>query len=336
MKRLLSATIALVLIAAAALGWLYWQYERAELPLSEPRLEVEVDRGRSAAAIAQGLRAQGVDLRPWLFRLALRVRGDGQRLRAGAYSLAQPLTLRTLLDRLTEGDVTQRSVTIVEGWTFRQMREALARHPDLRGDSQALSEQQILERIGATETQAEGLFAPDTYVFDRNSSDLELLRRAYRLQQRHLQQAWEERHPDLPYRNPYEALIMASIVEKETGRPDDRAKVAAVFVNRLRRNMLLQSDPTTIYGLGESFDGNLRKRDLRGDTPYNTYVRPGLTPTPIALPGRAAIEAALNPAAIDALYFVARGDGSSEFSDDLAAHNRAVNRYQRRSSESRP
>ena len=332
MKRLLAVALLGAAALGAALGWAWWRYAQSPLATGTPPIQVEIERGTAGRAIGAALRRQGVEVPDWLLALALRLRGDAQRIRAGNYELAGPITLRALLDRLTRGDVTLRDVTLIEGWTFRQVRASLAKHPDLRQDGAALTDAELLARIGATESHPEGLFAPDTYAFARGSSDLEVLRRAYRLQQAVLREAWEARmaRPDPPpYRTPYEALIMASIVEKETGREADRAKVAAVFVNRLRRGMMLQSDPTTIYGLGEAFDGNLRRRDLVADTPYNTYTRSGLTPTPISMPGRASIAAALDPAAIPALYFVARGDGSSEFSNDLAAHNRAVAKYQK-------
>jgi UPF0755 protein len=336
MKRFLAVVVLGLALLGGAAGWAWWRYAHAPLVLSQPSLQVEIDRGAAGQAIVASLRRQGVAVPGWLYGLALRLRGDGPRIRAGNYELTAPITLAGLLDRLTRGDVTLRDVTLIEGWTFRQVRAALARHPDLKQDAAALDDRQLLERIGATETHPEGLFAPDTYAFARGSSDLEVLRRAYRLQRTVLQDAWTARlaRPDPPpYATPYEALIMASIVEKESGRDEDRPKVAAVFVNRLKLGMMLQSDPTTIYGLGEAFDGNLRRRDLIADTPYNTYTRPGLTPTPIAMPGRAAIAAALDPARIPALYFVARGDGSSEFSNDLAAHNRAVARYQRKAAQ---
>jgi UPF0755 protein len=333
MKRFLATALLGLAVLAAAAGWTWWQYERAPLAFSAPELQVEIERGTAGQAVGAALRRQGIEVPGWLFSLALRLRGDAPKIRAGNYELASPLTLRQLLDRLTRGDVSLRDVTFIEGWTFRQMRAALARNPDLKHDTEGLSDLEVLALVGATESHPEGLFAPDTYAFARGSSEAEVLRRAYRLQRQVLQAAWDARmgRPEPPpYRSPYEALIMASIVEKETGRESDRPKVAAVFVNRLRRGMMLQSDPTTIYGLGETFDGNLRRRDLLADTPYNTYTRPGLTPTPIAMPGRASIAAALDPASIPALYFVARGDGSSEFSNDLAAHNRAVARYQKR------
>lgn len=334
MNRLLTmAMIGLATVAAIA-GWGLWRYAKAPLELATPQLQLEVERGTAGRALGQALRRQGVEVPDPLLALALRLRGDATQIRAGLYELNAPITLAELLDRLTRGDVTLREITFIEGWTFRQVRNALARNPDLRPDSAALGDAELLSRVGASEPHPEGLFAPDTYAFARGTSDLEVLRRAYRLQQQRLQQAWDERvrrsSDGLPLRSPYEALILASIVEKETGREEDRARVAGVFINRLRRGMLLQSDPTTIYGMGDAFDGNLRRRDLVTDTPYNTYTRPGLTPTPIAMPGRASILAALNPAQTPALYFVARGDGTSEFSNDLAAHNRAVARYQRR------
>jgi UPF0755 protein len=333
MNRFLAVALLALATAAGATAWGWWRYAHVPLGLAERELEVEIAAGAAGQAVGTALRRQGVEIPGGLFRLALHLRGDAPRIRAGLYQLADPITLRQLLDRLTRGDVTLRDITFIEGWTFRQLRAALARSPDLRQDSAALDDRALLERIGATETHPEGLFAPDTYAFAGGSSDLDVLKRAYRLQRRHLEAAWAERmsRPDPPpLRSPYEALILASIIEKETGVEADRAKVAAVFANRLRRGMMLQSDPTTIYGMGDAFDGDLRRRDLQTDTPYNTYTRFGLTPTPIALPGRASIVAALNPAQIPALYFVARGDGSSEFSNDLTAHNRAVARYQKK------
>jgi len=234
-----------------------------------------------------------------------------------------------LLRKLTRGDVTQAEIAFIEGWTFRQIRERLDAHPDVRHDTKGLSDAEVMRLIGAAQGVAEGLFFPDTYLFSKQGRDIEVLRRAYRSMQRHLAREWESRAAGLPYADAYQALIMASIVEKETGRDQDRPLVAAVFVNRLRQGMLLQTDPTVIYGIGEKFDGNLRKRDLLTDTPYNTYTRSGLPPTPIAMPGLASLLAALHPAASQAVYFVARGDGSSQFSRTLDEHNQAVNRYQR-------
>jgi UPF0755 protein len=328
MSRFKSFLLLVVLVGAglAAYGW----YAMRHLPveMSQDPARVVVPKGANVRAVASELRKQGVDVSSTLMLLRYRLRGlDGQ-LKAGTYQFTAPQTIDTLLDKLVAGDTVIASVRFIEGWTFRQMRDAIERHPELERDSKALDDAEILRRIGAEEKHPEGLFMPETYAFAPGASDLDIYRRAYELLQRSLAQAWEKRQPDLPLRTPYEALILASIIEKETGRDEERAKVAAVFVNRLRKGMMLQSDPTTIYGMGERFDGNLRRGDLRADTPYNTYTRKGLPPTPIALPGIASIEAALNPADIRALYFVSRGDGTSEFSNDLAAHNRAVARHQ--------
>jgi UPF0755 protein len=232
---------------------------------------------------------------------------------------------------LVRGNTIKESLTLIEGWTFEQMRAELARQTWLKHDSAELSLEELLDKVAPGFPHPEGIFYPDTYVYERGSSDLKIYQQAHQQLMKKLQQAWDARAADLPYDNPYEALIMASIVEKETGKAEERKRIASVFINRLRRGMLLQTDPTVIYGMGDRFDGNIRKQDLQTDTPYNTYLRPGLPPTPIALPGRAAINAALNPLQGKDLYFVARGDGSSEFSDNLDDHNRAVNRYQRRS-----
>ncbi len=321
----------LVLLAAAAVGvvaFAWHSYGSAPLAMQSTPVRVKIERGMTAATIAQAMQRSGVEVPSWKLSLALRLRGDARSVKAGVYELSSPVTLASLLDRMVRGDVVQAELAIIEGWTFRQMRASVAAHPELLHDSVALSDAELLRRIGAGETTAEGLFFPSTYRFSPGSSDLEVYRQSYRLLKSSLEEAWAARKPGLPLVDPYQALVLASIVEKETGLDADRTKISAVFVNRLRLGMPLQSDPTTIYGLGERFDGNLRKRDLQADTPYNTYTRPGLPPTPIALPGKASILAATQPDAIRALYFVARGDGSSEFSDDLGAHNRAVARYQ--------
>jgi UPF0755 protein len=222
-------------------------------------------------------------------------------------------------------------VTIVEGWSFRQLRQALDQQTALDHRTQGLSETDIMRQLGAEPPAAspEGWFFPETYYVSSGEADLRVLRRSYRLMREHLAREWEARDPGLPLTTPYEALILASIVEKETGRPEDRGMVAAVFINRLKLGMKLQTDPTVIYGLGENFDGNLRKRDLAADHPYNTYTRTGMPPTPIAMPGLASLRATLHPARTDALYFVAKGDGSSHFSRTLEEHERAVSRWQK-------
>jgi UPF0755 protein len=325
----LTLAAALVLaLAAAYVGVRWYVYERP-LPMRDDRAEFRVKPGASARGVAQAAREAGIDVNEFAFTALSRVTGAAQSLRAGRYAVSRGATLGQLVAKLRLGDVVRERLTVVEGITFRDMRALLAAAPELRQDSAGMSPPQLLQAIGATEVHPEGLFAPDTYVYDPGSSDLEIWRQAYRAQASALQEAWAARQADLPYKSAYEALIMASIIEKETGQPSERGLIGGVFVNRLKRGMLLQTDPTVIYGLGERFDGNLRKRDLVTDGPYNSYTRAGLPPTPIAMPGRAAIAAALKPEATDALYFVARGDGTSQFSSSLEAHNRAVDRYQR-------
>ena len=314
-------------MAVSAGGLLWW----AEQPItlrSSP-LDFHIAAGSSLRSAITQMREAGIEINPTLLGWLARAHRADTAIKAGSYAVKEGTTPHQLLDKLLKGKVTQGDLTLVEGWTFRQWRARLDRHPDLRHDTQGLSEAQIIERLGLTAPSLEGLLYPDTYLFDKQSSDLDLLARANRAMQRKLEAEWAQRSGGLPYKSPGEALIMASIIEKETGREADRELVAAVFVNRLRKGMLLQTDPTVIYGLGESFDGNLRKRDLQNDTPYNTYTRPGLPPTPIAMPGQASLRAALNPAASDVLYFVARGDGSSVFSRTLDEHNQAVNKFQR-------
>src|SRR5512137_472259 len=293
--RILLIAIALILLAAIGAAAALWHLYDRPLALREERVEVLVPAGSSARAVAQAMREKGVDVNVDLFVAAARFSDVAQRLRAGRYEITRGMRIADVIGRLVRGETLKEKLTIVEGWTFREMRAALAAHPLLKRDSEKMSDAQLLAAVGAGEPHPEGLFAPDTYVFDAGSSDLDILRQAYRAQQAQLARAWQERAADLPLKSPYEALILASIVEKETGQPAERSRIAGVFVNRLRSGMLLQTDPTVIYGLGEKFDGNLRKRDLTTDTPYNTYTRAGLPPTPIALPGQASIEAALKP-----------------------------------------
>ena len=319
---------ALLLVALAIVAGLLVFTFRQPLDMTQDRVELRVAAGASARGIARQARAAGISVNEHLFIAAARLTDATGHLRAGRYEIARGISLEGLLDKLRRGEVLREKLTIVEGWTVRDLRAALAAHADLRQDSARMSTAELLKAVGASESHPEGLFAPDTYVFDPGSSDLDLLRNAYRAQASRLAEAWARRDPAGPLKTPYEALILASIVEKETGQASERGLVAGVFVNRLRRSMLLQTDPTVIYGLGEKFDGNLRKRDLLADGPYNTYTRAGLPPTPIALPGRAALQATLNPQTTRALYFVARGDGTSAFSETLSEHNRAVARYQ--------
>jgi UPF0755 protein len=320
-----------VLCTAAAIGWFIW-FAKTPLVLANAPLDVSIDSGSTMTSVSRQLADAGVPFAPWQFTLLARLKGQTAAVKAGSYELESGVTPLQLLRRLTRGDVTQADMALIEGWTFKQLRAAIDQHAGLKHDTQAMSEREILAAIGADEPSAEGLFFPETYLFSKRSSDLDLLKRAYRAMKTHLAEQWARRDPDLPYADSYQALIAASLVEKETGVAADRALVAAVFVNRLKGGMLLQTDPTVIYGMGSAFDGNLRKEDLMRDTAYNTYLRAGLPPTPIAMPGLASIQAAVRPAKTDHLYFVARGDGSSEFSRTLEDHNRAVMRYQKRKS----
>jgi UPF0755 protein len=325
MRRFFTFLVLLAVLAGAALGY----YAYRPLPLPVTPFEFELKQGSSLKGTARSMQQAGLLPQDWTFVWLVRLLGKSAQLKAGSYALTHPVSPLELAQIITRGDVRLSQVSIIEGWTFRQLRAALDASPDITHNTGGLSDAEILQRIGAAESHPEGLFFPDTYKFAAGSSDLTILGNAYQTMQQRLEEAWADRDPGLPLQTPYQALILASIVEKETGTASDRTMIAGVFVNRLRKGMLLQTDPTVIYGLGEKFDGNLRKRDLQADNPYNTYTRAGLTPTPIALPGVAALQAALHPAQTDALYFVARGDGSSYFSSSLAEHNRAVNQYQK-------
>ncbi|WP_374245123.1 endolytic transglycosylase MltG [Zoogloea sp.] len=333
MKRLIYRCAALALVGLACLaGALAW-FAHRPLPLRQSPLDFTVEPGSSMKQVARQLVEAGFDMPPLAIVTLARITRQANAIKAGSYEVVAGVTPLQLLDKLSRGDVSQAELALIEGWNFRQLRAALDRHPDLRHDTAGLSDAALLQKLGVDAAHPEGQFFPDTYLFARRSSDLEVLRRAHANQQKVLGREWARRADGLPYKTPYEALIMASIVEKETGQAADRPMVASVFVNRLRAGMLLQTDPTVIYGLGADFDGNLKKRDLLADTPYNTYTRGGLPPTPIAMPGTAALRAALNPPVTDYLYFVARGDGSSEFSRTLDEHNRAVARYIRKRSQ---
>ena len=308
-------------------GYAAW-YVASPLEAKALPAEVEIPQGARFRTAVTQLQRAGIKIRPYHFEALARALGRSRDIKAGNYLITQPVTPIELLDKLTRGDVTQAQVQLIEGWTFAQFRAALDESPDLRHDSAKLEDTEILARIQAAEPHPEGLFFPDTYLFAKGASDLNVLRRAYHAMQRHLRNEWEARAPNVPYQSPYEALIMASIIEKETGRPEEREQIAGVLVNRLRIGMRLQADPTVIYGLGASFDGNLKKIHLLEDGPYNTYTRAGLPPTPIAMPGFASLHAALQPGQTNALYYVSRGDGSSQFSRTIEEHNRAVTRYQ--------
>ncbi len=324
LKFLLFLSISLAALVAAAVWW-----ANAPIELRDPSVDFRISSGSSLRAATGQMREAGVGIHPDLFTLLARWRGVATSIKAGSYAVRRGVSPEQLLAKLARGDMTQGESTLVDGSTFAQWRARVGQNPDLKHETRDLTEAEIAVRLGIEGDRIDGWLFPDTYLFDKQSSDLELFARAHRAMRKKLEGAWNERDQGLPYRNPYEALIMASIIEKETGRVDDRALVAAVFVNRLRKGMLLQTDPTVIYGLGDQFDGNLRKRDLQADNPYNTYTRGGLPPSPIAMPGAGAIQAALHPADSDALYFVARGDGSSQFSTTLEEHNKALSKYQR-------
>lgn len=327
-RRFLLLLVLAALAAALALA----AFALRPLALRQSPLEFEVPSGLGLATASRRMADAGLGFSGWQFSLLGRVMGRAADIKAGSYLVEQGVTPLDLLNKLTRGDVNQGELMLVEGRTLRQLRAQLDASPDVRHDSTGLSEAELMARLGASQALGEGLFYPDTYLFSKQSSDIDVLRRAYRAMQRHLEEEWAARGEGLPYRSPYEALIMASLVEKETGRAADRAQIAAVFINRLKAGMLLQTDPTVIYGLGARFDGNLRRVDLLRDTPWNTYTRPGLPPTPIAMPGLASLRAVLHPPASDKYYFVARGDGTSAFSRTLDEHNRAVARYQLRKS----
>jgi UPF0755 protein len=321
---LIVVVCAAVLGASVSLWWL-----GSPLRLAGPLVELSIEPGTSPREVAVVVVRAGVDVQPTLLYWWFRFSGQARQIRAGSYELQGDVSPRSLLRKIVQGDEASRSVTLVEGWTFRQVRDALKRAENLKQDSAAWTEAEVMQQLGRPGMAAEGRFFPDTYTYSKGASDLAVLRRALRAMDARLDQVWEHRNPAVPLNSPEEALILASIIEKETGRTGDQGLISAVFHNRLQLGMRLQTDPTVIYGLGNSFDGNLRRSHLLADTPFNTYTRAGLPPTPIAMPGRQALQAAVHPAASKALYFVARGDGSSVFSETLDAHNRAVNQYQR-------
>ena len=330
--RLLVLTVLLVAVAALAVGWIdYHRFSVTPLNVSAPHSSIDVSRGTSFKGIVAELRSQGLTTAsPWYWRLLGEQMHVAAKLHAGEYALAPGMTPRQLLSNMAAGKVLQRDFTIVDGWTFAELRGALAHAKKLRHLTEGLDDAAIMQKIGAAGEAPEGRFLPETYAYVKGDSDLDVLQRAHVAMEKTLATLWPSRESGLPLATPYDALILASIVEKETARADERAKIAGVFVRRLEDHMLLQTDPSVIYGMGARYTGNISKSDLTTDTPYNTYTRPGLPPTPIALPGKPAIVAALHPSAGDALYFVARGDGTHAFASSLAEHNRNVNCYQRK------
>ena len=323
------ALLAGIVAALAVVAWGVWFVTH---PLTPPRtpFDFTVKSGASLRTVARNLSDQGLLPEAQTFWLLGRILGKAGSVQAGTYRIAAPLTPLELLDKLSRGDVLPIEIAFLEGTTFRHWLAQMRAHPQIRSTLGSLSDAQVRDALGLGEVALEGFFFPDTYRFLAGTTDVEILRRAHAEMSRRLARAWEARDPALPLASAYEALILASIIEKETGLAGERAKIASVFVNRLRKGMRLQTDPTVIYGLGERFDGNLRKRDLVADTPWNTYTRDGLPPTPIAMPGAASLAAAVRPETTEYLYFVGRGDGTHQFSRTLEEHNRAVDRYQRR------
>lgn len=317
-----------VLLVLVMSGFAWWA-NSAISPSTEP-VPFDIRPGGLNYVIDQ-LKSQGIEVNGTLFSLLVRATGNAKKLKAGTYEMKPGETPSGLMERLSKGLVSYESITIVEGWTFRQMREAMAAHPKLKHDTAHLTERELIEQLKITWGATEGLFFPNTYLFMRGASDMQIYRQAHEELMKRLDAYWEKRDPALPYKTPYEALIMASIVEKETGHPEDRAQIAGVFTNRLRIGMKLQTDPTVIYGMGDKYKGVIYKSSLTTDTPYNTYTRHGLPPTPIALVGDAALNATFNPAKTEAIFFVSRADGTgkSEFTTNLADHNKAVDKFLR-------
>ncbi len=323
-KFLITGTV----VAVAAVGAFSW-WAKQPITTGEPVIPFTVLAGSGVGVASQQMVDAGVPVNPLMFSILARVTQKAARIKAGSYELKPNTSPRRLLDQLVRGEFAQESLTIIEGWTFKQMRAAVLANKGLKHETAEMSDAELMSKLSSDYKIPEGLFFPDTYLFAKGSPDLHIYKQAHSALMAHLDTAWKKRDPSLPYATPYQALTMASIVEKETGQKSERAMIAGVFVNRLKTGMLLQTDPTVIYGMGAKYEGKIRKRDLETDTPYNTYTRSGLPPTPIALPGLQSLEAALSPAKTEALYFVSRGDGTSKFSDNLNDHNKAVNQFQR-------
>lgn len=325
MRRFFALFVVLTLLLAGACAW----WLNSSLTLKAASVDLHIESGTSARSVAQAVADAGVQANPILLYWWFRLSGESRQIKAGNYEIERGISPRRLLRKLVNGEEALRTLILLEGWNFTQVRAALAKADQLKSDTQGRSGDWIMAALEKPGIHPEGQFFPDTYSYSKGSSDLAVLKRAMLAMDKHLEAAWAKRDPNTPLKTREQALILASIVEKETGRASDRELVAGVFSNRLRIGMMLQTDPTVIYGLGESFDGNLRKRDLQTDTPWNTYTRTGLPPTPIAMPGLSSLLAAVKPAPTKALYFVAKGDGTSHFSPSLEEHNQAVNKYQR-------
>lgn len=325
--KILLYFILAVFLAAGAVAGTAWYWTEKPLSMAQERVDYIIEAGSTPRTVARVLNKAGINMHEDAFVALARLTGKDTQIKAGAYEATRSDTPRSILRRMASGDMLQTRITLIEGWTYQRIRETLRNDENIRQTLDGVDDTELLSRLGAKAESAEGLFHPDTYVFVPGTTDFDILRRAYAAQMTILDEAWAARDADLPLKSPYDALILASIIEKETGHSADRARVAGVFINRLRIKMPLQTDPTVIYGMGDSYQGRIRKVDLQTDTPWNTYTRGGLPPTPIASVGRAALEAALHPEEHKYFYFVSRGDGTSEFSRNLAAHNRAVAKY---------
>lgn len=315
-----------ILLALIVWGGWWWVMKRP-IPMQTNTVDYIVKSGMGPRQIARNMAQAGIAVDEDSFALLARYTEADKQLQAGAYQAQQGDSMWSLLQRMVKGNMLQTKITFVEGWTFHQVMQKITEHPHIEQTLDQQSVHEIIEKLNLDKTHPEGLFHPDTYIFTPGTTDLQLLKRAYQAQLNLINQLWPKRAENLPLKDPYEALILASIVEKETGRAEDRKRIAGVFINRLNKGMLLQTDPTVIYGMGEKYQGRIRKIDLTTDNPWNTYTRPGLPPTPIALPSKASIDAVLHPETHSYYYFVARGDGSSEFSKSLNEHNRAVAKY---------
>ncbi len=327
---MLGRLIILSIILSATLGLIAqnWLQNAETRVVTNLPYNITVVNGISMRGFADQLVNEGLLEEKWSFLFWARYRNLSSSLKAGEYKIPADATMNDLLHLVTSGQVIDYPVTFIEGWDFKQLREALAKQKNLTQTIGKMNDKAIMKAIGAEGQYPEGRFYPDTYHYTAKMTDLDILRQAYRKMEHLLSYEWEKRAPDLPLKNKSEALTLASIIEKETGTEIERPLIAGVFINRLRKGILLQTDPTVIYGMGDSYNGNIRRKDLRKDTPYNTYTRAGLPPTPIAMPGGKSIKAALHPAPTDALYFVAKGDGTHYFSSSLREHNNAVNKYQ--------
>jgi UPF0755 protein len=326
-----------VIVSVAAVAGFQWWAGRPLTSASAAIIPFAIAPGSGVGGASQQMATAGVPVNTFLFGVLARVTGKAGQIKAGSYELKPDTSPRRLLTQLVRGEFAQESLTIIEGWTFRQMRQTVDAAPNLKHDTAKLTDQELLAKVAGAAAKfdgPEGLFFPDTYLFAKNASDLTIYKQAHEMMMKRLNAAWDKREAGLPYKDPYQALVMASLVEKETGQKGERAMIAGVFVNRLKTGMLLQTDPSVIYGMGPKYDGKIRKKDLETDTPYNTYTRAGLPPTPIALPGVQSLAAALAPAKTEALYFVSRGDGTSHFSVNLTEHNKAVDQYIRSSAGS--